>query len=91
MATRATLPIVFIVLQITDHLNKSLTGWFAHCDHPTAADFQMFFALEALRIRVPDAGHAIEEYVKRVKERPAYKRVSNSTFMSISINRAGIL
>ncbi|KAF8589166.1 hypothetical protein K439DRAFT_1405472 [Ramaria rubella] len=60
---------------IEAHLEKSKTGWFAGGDHPTSADFMMAFALEALvHGGVNFAGPKIKEYVKRVHERPAYKR-----------------
>jgi len=59
---------------IIAHLEKCQTGWFANEDHPTAADFQMFFALEGLLVRQHDANAKIKEFVDKVRERPAYKR-----------------
>ncbi|KAF9456872.1 thioredoxin-like protein [Collybia nuda] len=59
---------------IDAHLNK-VTSWFAGGDHPTSADFQMAFPLEAIVTTAPDlASQKMKEYVKRVQERPAYKR-----------------
>ncbi|KAF9254505.1 hypothetical protein L218DRAFT_1044997 [Marasmius fiardii PR-910] len=43
---------------------------------PTAADFMMFYSLEALVARAPDEAisEEIRSYVQTVKDRPAYKR-----------------
>ncbi|TFY57621.1 hypothetical protein EVG20_g8469 [Dentipellis fragilis] len=59
---------------IEAHLGKS-GDWFAGGDEPTSADFMMSFALEALSARAPaNVGPKTLEWVKRVHERPAYKR-----------------
>jgi len=60
---------------IEAHLAKTSSGWFAGGDHPTSADFMMAFPLEWMGSLAPDAlGPKTKEYVKRVHERPAYKR-----------------
>ncbi|KAH8116141.1 thioredoxin-like protein [Phellopilus nigrolimitatus] len=61
---------------IEAHLGRSKTGWFANSEHPTSADYMMFFPLEALNARLPEHGPKIGKFVKRVHERPAYKRAA---------------
>ncbi|KAI9451341.1 thioredoxin-like protein [Russula earlei] len=62
---------------IEDELEKSPTGWFAGGSDPTMADFMMAFSLERAYERMPDAiGPNTKAWIKRVQERPAYKRVS---------------
>jgi len=59
---------------IEKHLEKSQTGWFANGPQPTSADFQMIFALEAMKQRAPGVSPKIIEYVDRVHNRPAFQR-----------------
>ncbi|TFK41552.1 thioredoxin-like protein [Crucibulum laeve] len=60
---------------VESHLAKSSTGWFAGGQEPTAADYQMAFPLEAVvAISSVQVGPKIQEYVKMVHSRPAYKR-----------------
>ncbi|KDQ60257.1 hypothetical protein JAAARDRAFT_32638 [Jaapia argillacea MUCL 33604] len=60
---------------IEAHLERG-GDWLAGGDHPTAADFMMSFPLEALQSRGGSGsiGPLTEQYVKRIDERPAYKR-----------------
>ncbi|EIN08792.1 thioredoxin-like protein [Punctularia strigosozonata HHB-11173 SS5] len=59
---------------IEAHLSKS-GDWFAGGDHPTAADYMMFFPLEGMMDRnVSYIGPKSKAYLQRVNERPAYKR-----------------
>ncbi|KAF8958240.1 glutathione S-transferase [Flammula alnicola] len=59
---------------IESHLEKT-QGWFAGGEHPTSADYMMSFTLEILLNRAPEfAGSNVKEYVKRIQDRPAYKR-----------------
>ncbi|THH08412.1 hypothetical protein EW145_g2727 [Phellinidium pouzarii] len=59
---------------IEAHLTKSQTGWFANGDHPTSADYMMLFPAEGIQSDNPQPGSQIEAFLKRVHERPAYKR-----------------
>ncbi|KAL5521505.1 hypothetical protein ACEPAF_2253 [Sanghuangporus sanghuang] len=61
---------------VEEHLAKSSTGWFANGPNPTAADFMMIFPMEIIQKRVPGPRNstATDDFVKRVHERPAYKR-----------------
>jgi len=60
---------------IESHLEKTKTGWLAGGDEPTSADFLMVFGLETLVSSGSEyVGPKSKEYVKRVQERPAYKR-----------------
>jgi len=65
---------------IETHLKKSFSGWFAGGEHPTSADYMMSFPLETFPSRGGDgAGEGeIREWVKKVQERPAYKRALES-------------
>jgi glutathione S-transferase len=40
----------------------------------TAADIQMSFPMEAIAQRVPDAPARITDFVRRIHERPAFKK-----------------
>ncbi|PPQ82930.1 hypothetical protein CVT26_005037 [Gymnopilus dilepis] len=60
---------------IEAHLEKSKTTWFAGGDHPTAADFQMSFPLEAIVSEAPEmAGPQMKKFVQAVHSREAYKK-----------------
>ncbi|KAF8652540.1 hypothetical protein AX16_004352 [Volvariella volvacea WC 439] len=59
---------------IETHLEKS-GDWIAGGSHPTSADFLMSFCLDTFISRGPEyLGPKSREYVKRIQERPAYKR-----------------
>jgi len=58
---------------IEEHLSKC-GDWFAGGSEPTSADFMMSFSLEAWASEDKTLGPHIVSYVKRVHERPAYKR-----------------
>ncbi|CAL1709056.1 unnamed protein product [Somion occarium] len=60
---------------IEQHLSKDNRQWFAGGDGPTAADYQMSFPLETWCHRFPEVlGPNTKEYVKRIHQRPAYKK-----------------
>lgn len=59
---------------IESHLEKFPSGWFAGGEHPTAADFQMLFAMESLATRSANFGPKLQAFLRQVHERPAYKR-----------------
>lgn len=55
---------------------ESKGGWLAGAGHPTSADFMMSITLQIFLKDAPEyAGPKTKEYVKRVQERPAYKKV----------------
>ncbi|KAJ3527636.1 hypothetical protein NMY22_g9714 [Coprinellus aureogranulatus] len=56
---------------------ESKGGWLAGTgeDRPTSADFLMFLTLQIFLTRAPEyAGPKIKAYVKKVQDRPAYKK-----------------
>ena len=68
------LAVLTVCWQIESHLETRT--WFAGGDHPTSADFLMGFTLEIMHDVVPQyVGPKVIEYLKRIQERPAYKRV----------------
>ncbi|TDL24564.1 thioredoxin-like protein [Rickenella mellea] len=57
------------------HLAKTKADFFAGGDHPTSADYQMLFPLEAIKQRAPGhLGPNMKAWVDRVHARPAFKR-----------------
>lgn len=59
---------------IEEHIAESPTGWFAGGEGPTAADYMMIFALEALSKQSSELlGSHSKAYVERVHNRPAYQ------------------
>ncbi|TFK28578.1 thioredoxin-like protein [Coprinopsis marcescibilis] len=61
---------------VEKHLEKSKSPWFAGGPEPTAADYQMMFALSVL-LEFENgalAGPKLKAYVEMVKQRPAFKR-----------------
>ncbi|TRM65459.1 thioredoxin-like protein [Schizophyllum amplum] len=60
-----------LVTLIDEHLSKN--EWFAGGKTPSAADFIMIFPLETLP-RFDQSTPTIAAYVKRVQQRPAYRR-----------------
>lgn len=57
------------MFEIEAHLAKSQTGWFANGPDPTSADFQMYFAAEALATRNASPMPKIKEFLGKVHER----------------------
>ncbi|KAF6766062.1 glutathione S-transferase [Ephemerocybe angulata] len=54
---------------------ESKGGWLAGTAGPTSADFMMSVTLQLFLERAPEyAGPKTKEYVKRIQERPAYKK-----------------
>jgi len=60
---------------VASQFQKHPGGWIAGGETPTAADFMMLFPLEIIGGRIAiDIPQSIKDYIKRVHERPAYKR-----------------
>lgn len=57
------------MFEIEAHLAKNQTGWFANGPDPTSADFQMYFAAEALATRNASPMPKIKEFLSKVHER----------------------
>lgn len=55
--------------QVEAHLSKSQSGWFANGNEPTSADFQMYFALEALVSRSDSPLPKVKGFLDKVHER----------------------